>query len=66
MLICVHIRCMQLILSCRTRTSKTDIRQEQRNETVRKKGTLQPIKNILNKVKYLYHRVFSKSVLLFN
>ncbi|XP_073777780.1 ADP-ribosylation factor-like protein 13A isoform X2 [Danio rerio] len=30
-------------------TSKTDIRQEQHGETVRKNGTLQPIKNILNK-----------------
>uniref|UniRef100_A0A671MRI8 ADP-ribosylation factor-like protein 13B n=1 Tax=Sinocyclocheilus anshuiensis TaxID=1608454 RepID=A0A671MRI8_9TELE len=33
----------------KTRTSKTDIRQEQHNETVRKNGTLQPIENILNK-----------------
>ncbi|KAI2656941.1 acetylcholine receptor chaperone [Labeo rohita] len=43
-----------------TRTSKTDIRQEQRNETVRKKGTLQPIKNILNKENTLKTKLSKK------
>ncbi|KTF87331.1 hypothetical protein cypCar_00016325 [Cyprinus carpio] len=43
-----------------TRTSKTDIRQEQHNETVRKNGTLQPIKNILNKEDCLKKKLSKK------
>ncbi|XP_042594189.1 ADP-ribosylation factor-like protein 13A isoform X2 [Cyprinus carpio] len=44
----------------KTRTSKTDIRQEQHNETVRKNGTLQPIKNILNKEDCLKKKLSKK------
>ncbi|XP_016389387.1 ADP-ribosylation factor-like protein 13B [Sinocyclocheilus rhinocerous] len=44
----------------KTRTSKTDIRQEQHNETVRKNGTLHPIKNILNKENSLKKKISKK------
>ncbi|KTF84553.1 hypothetical protein cypCar_00010843 [Cyprinus carpio] len=56
----IIITCMQLILSCRTRTSKTDILQEQHNEILRKNGTLHPIKNILNKENSLKKKISKK------
>ncbi|XP_043113539.1 ADP-ribosylation factor-like protein 13A isoform X3 [Puntigrus tetrazona] len=44
----------------RTHISKTDIRQEQHNESTRKNGTLQPIKNILNKENSLKKKLSKK------
>ncbi|KAK7137887.1 hypothetical protein R3I94_013513 [Phoxinus phoxinus] len=44
----------------RTRTSKTDIRQEHHSETERENGTLQPIRNILNKENSLKKKLSKK------
>ncbi|XP_059377661.1 ADP-ribosylation factor-like protein 13B isoform X3 [Carassius carassius] len=46
----------------KTRTSKTDIHQEQQNEIVRENGTLHPMKNILNKENSLKKKISKKKV----